>query len=142
MRRDDVEIGKVKSWDRRENFIPLPTKDDGYARVMLVGSTGAGKTTLLRQLIGSDPRYDRFPSTSTAKTTIADIEIVTAEAPFQAAVTFMTEHETRHAIDECLEDACISAIQGRDDVGNRRRVAGASRTALPSIVLARRLARG
>ena len=119
MRRGDVgiEIGKVKSWDRRENFIQLPTKDDGYARVMLVGSTGAGKTTLLRQLIGSDPRRDRFPSTSTAKTTIADIEIVTADAPFKAAVTFMTEHETRCAVDECLEDACINAIQGRDDVG-------------------------
>ena len=112
---DGIEVGKVKSWDRRENFIPLPTKDDGYARVMLVGSTGAGKTTLLRQLIGSDPRYDRFPSTSTAKTTIADIEIVTADAPFKAAVTFMTEHETRCAIDECLEDACFNAIQDQDD---------------------------
>ena len=112
---DGIEVGKVKSWDRRENFIPLPTKDDGYARVMLVGSTGAGKTTLLRQLIGSDPRYDRFPSTSTAKTTIADIEIVTADAPFKAAVTFMTEHETRCAIDECLEEACFNATQDQDD---------------------------
>ena len=112
---DGIEVGKVKSWDQREKFIPLPTKEDGYARVMLVGSTGAGKTTLLRQLIGSDPRRDRFPSTSTAKTTIADIEIVTADAPFKAAVTFMTEHETRCAVDECLEEACFSAAQGHAD---------------------------
>ena len=114
---DGIEVGKVKSWDMRETFIPLPTKDDGYARVMLVGSTGAGKTTLLRQLIGSDHKSDRFPSTSTAKTTIADIEIVTADAPFEAAVTFMTEHEVRCAVDECIEEACISAIRGRDDTG-------------------------
>lgn len=112
---DGIEVGKVKSWERRESFIPLPTKDDGYARVMLVGSTGAGKTTLLRQLIGSDPRRDRFPSTSTAKTTIADIEIVTAPLPFKAAVTFMSEHETRCAIEECLEEACFSAVQEQAD---------------------------
>ena len=119
MRRenDGSEIDTIRSWDQREKFIPLPTKDRGYARVMLVGSTGAGKTTLLRQLIGSDPSRDRFPSTSTAKTTIADIEIVTADAPFKAAVTFMTEHETSCAVDECLEEACINAIQGRDDAG-------------------------
>lgn len=112
---DGLETGKDNSWDQRGNFIPLPTKDEGYARVMLVGSTGAGKTTLLRQLIGSDPKQDRFPSTSTAKTTIADIEIVTADAPFQAAVTFMTEHETRCAVDECLQEACFETVRERDD---------------------------
>ena len=114
---DGLETGKDNSWDRRGTFIPLPTKDDGYARVMLVGSTGAGKTTLLRQLIGSDPKRDRFPSTSTAKTTIADIEIITADTPFQAAVTFMTEHETRCAVDECLQEACFETVRGRDDTG-------------------------
>ncbi len=87
---DGIEVGKVKSWNQR-GIIPLPSTDDGYARVMLVGSTGAGKTTLLRQLIGSHPGRDRFPSTSTAKTTIADIEIVTADAPFKAAITFMSD---------------------------------------------------
>ena len=114
---DGIEVGKVKSRDLRENFIPLPTPDDGYARVMLVGSTGAGKTTLLRQLIGSDPNRDRFPSTSTAKTTTADIEIVIANSPFEAAITFMTEHEVRCAVDECLEEACIGVIRKRDDSG-------------------------
>lgn len=112
---DGIEVGKVKSWDLRETFIPLPTKEEGYARVMLVGSTGAGKTTLLRQLIGSDHSHDRFPSTSTAKTTIADIEIVTSDLPYEAAVTFMAEHEIRCAVDECLEEACINAVRGQDD---------------------------
>lgn len=114
---DGIEVGKVKSKDQRDLMLPLPTPDDGYARVMLVGSTGAGKTTLLRQLIGSDHTRDRFPSTSTAKTTTADIEIITTPAgPFKSAITFMTEHEVRGAVDECLEEACASAIRGEDDV--------------------------
>ncbi|MDE2938076.1 MAG: hypothetical protein OXR67_04050 [Chloroflexota bacterium] len=115
---DGIEAGKVNSKERREEMLPLPTPDDGYARVMLVGSTGAGKTTLLRQLIGSDHTRDRFPSTSTAKTTTADIEIITtATGPFKSAITFMNEHEVRAAVDECLEEACASAIRGQDDKG-------------------------
>ena len=114
---DDIEVGKERSKDRRERIIPLPTPEDGYARVMLVGSTGAGKTTLLRQLIGSDHQRDRFPSTSTAKTTTADIEIVNAAGPFQAVITFMTEHEVRCSVDECLEEACISVIRDHNDKG-------------------------
>ena len=112
---DEIEAGKVRSKDLRETILPLPTQKDGYARVMLVGATGAGKTTLLRQLIGSDPKLDRFPSTSTAKTTTADIEIVTGDAPFKAAITFMTEHEARCAVDECLEAACEAVVRGQSD---------------------------
>lgn len=114
---DGIEAGKFSSKDRRESIIPLPTPADGYARVMLLGSTGAGKTTLLRHLIGSDHKRDRFPATSTAKTTTADIEIVTAPGPFEAVITFMTEHQVRCAVDECLEEACASVIRGRDDAG-------------------------
>ncbi|MDE2994572.1 MAG: hypothetical protein OXU67_11905, partial [Chloroflexota bacterium] len=112
---DGIEVGKVKSKDLREEILPLPSPRERYARVMLVGATGAGKTTLLRHLIGSDPRRDRFPSTSTAKTTTADIEIATDAGPFKAAITFMTEHEVRCAVDECLEAACWSVIRGRED---------------------------
>ena len=112
---DGIEVGKVASKDLRETKLPLPTPEDGYARVMLVGATGAGKTTLLRHLIGSDHRRDRFPSTSTAKTTTADIEIITGSGPFRAAITFMNEHEVRCSIDECLEAACESVIRGHDN---------------------------
>ncbi len=112
---DGIEVGKIRSKDLRENALPLPTPQEGYARVMLVGATGAGKTTLLRQLIGSDPKLDRFPSTSTAKTTTADIEIVTGAKPFKAAITFMTEHEVRCAVDECLEATCESVVRGHSD---------------------------
>ncbi len=40
--------------------------------MLLLGTTGAGKTTLVRQFLGTDPATERFPSTSTAKTTVAD----------------------------------------------------------------------
>ena len=112
---DGIEAGVLPSKDLRERIIHLPSQEEGYARVMLVGSTGAGKTTLLRQLIGSDHKRDRFPSTSTAKTTTADIEIITAPGPFEAVITFMTEHEARCSVDECLEEACIGVIRGYDD---------------------------
>ena len=115
---DGIEIGKINSKERREEMLSLPTPDNGYARVMLVGSTGAGKTTLLRQLIGSDHTRDRFPSTSTAKTTTADIEIITtATGPFKSVITFMNEHNVRAAVDECLEEACSIAVRGGDDEG-------------------------
>ena len=112
---DRIEVGEVDPMSLREQHIRLPSLEDGYARVLLVGTTGAGKTTLLRHLIGSDHTNDRFPSTSTARTTTSDIEIVTGDGPFKAVITFTPEHEARRLIDECLEEACLSAVQREDD---------------------------
>jgi energy-coupling factor transporter ATP-binding protein EcfA2 len=108
---DGIEVGSFNSATKRELIIPLPSREDGYGRIMLLGTTGAGKTTLLRHLIGSDHEADRFPSTSTAKTTTADTEIITADGDFEAAVTFTPEHQVRAYIDECLEAACLEAVQ-------------------------------
>ena len=112
---DGIETGRIDTAQLRDARIPLPGRDDGYARVLLVGTTGAGKTTLLRHLIGSSHEHDRFPSTSTAKTTISDTEIVTADGPFAAVVTFMSEFEVRAHIDECVEAACLAATEGQTD---------------------------
>lgn len=112
---DGMESGRVSYKSLREERIPLPTRDDGYARIMFVGTTGAGKTTLLRQIIGSDHEEDRFPSTSTARTTTADIEIITDDGPFEAVVTFMQEAEVRAHVEECLEDAALAAVQSKKD---------------------------
>ena len=32
----------------RENLLPLPSSDDGYNKILFVGTTGAGKSTLLQ----------------------------------------------------------------------------------------------
>lgn len=95
-------------WAERERLLPLPSKDEGYARVQFVGTTGAGKTTVVRQLLGTDPVNERFPSTSAAKTTICDSEIIVGEEDFEAAVSFISREQTRHFIMECVS-AAVSA---------------------------------
>ena len=104
---DGIESPPHDSRVIRDAELPLPTADEGYAHVMMVGATGAGKTSLLRQLIGSDPKRDRFPSTSTSRTTIADIEVITSDEPtFRAVVTFFDEPTIYMYVHECVAAAC------------------------------------
>ena len=109
------QTGTQNPLEIRNEAIPLPTRDEGYATVLLVGTTGAGKTTVLRQLIGSE----RFPPTSTSRTTTCDIEIVTAEGPFDAVVTFMDKREVTDEVENCLHYACRIAIDGRSGTTSR-----------------------
>ena len=109
---DEIQAGREDPEKIREQHIPLPTAKDGYSRVQLVGTTGAGKTSLLRQIIGSDPDNDRFPSTAPAKTTIADIEVIQADGGYEAVVTFFSEFQIQANIEECVTDACMAAIEG------------------------------
>ncbi len=99
-------------WALRERAIFLPTPDNGYARVLLVGTTGAGKTTLVRQLLGTDPS-ERFPSTSAAKTTTCDLEIVFAEGPFRAVVTFLPKDRVQMYVEECVVAAVLAQVENR-----------------------------
>jgi len=98
------------AWTLRDEVIPLPGPADGYARVRFLGTTGAGKTTLLRQLIGTDPTTERFPSTSTAKTTVCDIEVILADGPFKTVVTFFPRDHVRLHIEECALAAATSLV--------------------------------
>lgn len=100
-------------WSIRERIIPLPTPDHGYTRALFVGTTGAGKTTVVRQLLGTDPFTERFPSTSTAKTTICDLEVVLAEGTFQAVVTFLPKDRVQTYIEECVTAAVLAALEER-----------------------------
>lgn len=100
----------------REEFIPLPASEpDGFRHVLFVGTTGAGKTTLVRQLIGTHPVTERFPSTSTAKCTIHDTEIILSQAPWRAVVTFVSSDQARGHLNECISAALLAVIRGEDD---------------------------
>lgn len=103
---------KRDGYAERDRVIPLPGADDGYACVLTVGTTGSGKTTVIRQMIGTDPKEERFPSTSTAKTTVCDMEIVLADAPFRAAVAFVPRDEVRQYIAECVSAAVSGHLEG------------------------------
>jgi energy-coupling factor transporter ATP-binding protein EcfA2 len=118
---DDIEPVAADTRAVRDDLLPLPGRADGYSRVLLVGTTGAGKTSLVRQLIGTDPDEDRFPSTSTAKTTISETEIVIGEGAFRAAVTFFPETEIRVGIEECVFNACAAVLdrQSEDRIAER-----------------------
>lgn len=48
--------------DTRCELLPLPGVDDGYRSVLMLGTTGAGKITRVRQLLGTHPETERFPS--------------------------------------------------------------------------------
>lgn len=107
----------------RNTVIPLPeVGPDGYRRVLFLGTTGAGKTTLVRQLIGTDPLTERFPSTSTAKTTIHDTEIVLANGNWRAVATFASSDEVREYLNECISAAVLSAAKGAGDAEVLRRL--------------------
>lgn len=101
----------------RDSAIPLPQggQQDGYRHVLFLGTTGAGKTTLVRQLIGTDPKKERFPSTSTSKTTIHDTEIVIDDGPWRAVVTFVPSDEVRGYLYECISKSVLEATRNPDD---------------------------
>jgi hypothetical protein len=101
----------------RNQAIALPeSKDSDYRHVLLLGTTGAGKTTIVRQLIGTDPIYERFPSTSTAKTTIHDIEILFDRGPsYRAVMTFVSGDEVREYLNECISAAVLASYRGLPD---------------------------
>ena len=107
----------------RDAAIALPESEPtGYRSVLFLGTTGAGKTTLVRQLIGTDPNTERFPSTSTAKTTIHDTEIVLEEGDWRAVVTFAPRDEVREYLSECMSDAVLAAARGAGDPEVLRRL--------------------
>lgn len=112
---DELTPKQVDYQNLRDIEMPLPTIKDDFSRVVLVGTTGAGKTTLLRQLIGSDPKKDRFPSTSPNKTTVSDMEVICSPGEYQAVVTFFELREIRLHLEDCVMAAILANVNGLDD---------------------------
>ncbi|URJ48740.1 CpaF/VirB11 family protein [Paenibacillus polymyxa] len=112
---DTLEPRNTDYFSLREAALPLPGAEQGYAKVLLVGTTGAGKTTLLRQLIGTDPKKERFPSTSPNKTTVSDIEVICSQGSFETIVTFFELREIRLHLEDCVMAAVLAKINGLDN---------------------------
>lgn len=118
-----LEGGETDFMALRENMIALPSSQDSdYRRALFLGTTGAGKTTTLRQLIGTDPVKERFPSTSTAKTTVHETEVVLKEGPYCAAVTFFPMEDVREHLKECVSAAVLAAYRKESDAEQMRRL--------------------
>jgi hypothetical protein len=109
---DDLAPTPRDGWQLRNDAIPLPTPTEGYSRVLFLGTTGAGKTTLLRQLIGTGRKGEKFPSTSPAKTTTCDIEIIMSDAArFEMVVSFLPKDLVRQYVEECVTAAATSLLK-------------------------------
>jgi hypothetical protein len=93
----------------RNEVLPLPSRETGYRRILLLGTTGSGKTTLVRQFLGTSPYSERFPSTSTARTTVADTELIFTDDDFRAVVTFLPRNQVRDYVEESLLAATVEA---------------------------------
>lgn len=112
----EIEPRTTDARPLRDKFLPFPTRNDGYAKVVMLGVPGAGKTTLVRQIIGTHPKREAFPSTSLNRTTTFPTELVISPGLYQAVVTFMSEHETRFEIEECVSAAVVDAVEGDEEL--------------------------
>ena len=99
----------------RDEHLPFPPCCEGYPRILLLGVPGAGKTTLVRQLIGSHPDHDRFPSTSVNRTTTCETEVVTGREDYSAVITFMSEEEADFEVRQSLSGAVLRAVDDATD---------------------------
>ena len=62
--------------------------------------------------MGTNPETEKFPSTSTAKTTVHETEVILDGGPFRAAVTFFPIDEVREHLNECISEAVLAAYRG------------------------------
>lgn len=118
-----LEGGETDFLALRDCAIELPSScNSEYRRALFLGTTGAGKTTLLRQIIGTDPTKERFPSTSTAKTTVHETEVVIEDGLYRAAVTFFPMEDVREHLKECVSAAVLAAYRKESDAEVMRRL--------------------
>lgn len=118
-----LEGGETDFLALRDGVIALPSSQNSdYRSALFLGTTGAGKTTLLRQIMGTDPAKERFPSTSTAKTTVHETEVVLQEGLFRAVVTFFPMEDVREHLKECVSAAVLAAYRSESDSDQMRRL--------------------
>lgn len=118
-----IEGGETDFLALRDSVIELPSSQNSdYRRALFVGTTGAGKTTALRQIMGTDPLKERFPSTSTAKTTVHETEVILREGLYSAVITFFPMEDVREHLKECVSAAILAAFRKESDADQMRRL--------------------
>ena len=117
---DRLQVAIVDPWEKRNEVLPLPL--DTHSGVQIVGPYGVGKTTLIRQMLGTNPETERFPSTSKGRCTICDTEIICAAGDYSAVVSFLSHDRVLAYIEECVEAAVSAAAEGLDDKQIARRL--------------------
>jgi energy-coupling factor transporter ATP-binding protein EcfA2 len=119
---DDLAPVAFDGWSLRDQLLELPGREKGYIRVKLIGTTGSGKTTLVRQVAGTDPNTERFPSTSTAKTTTCDIELIMRDGDFVGVVSFLPKDQVRQFVEESVAAAVMAKVEGRTAIEVARKL--------------------
>ena len=110
---DRLQVAIVDPWEKRNEVLRLPLET--HSVVQIVGPFGVGKTTLIRQMLGTNPETERFPSTSKGRATICDTEIICAPGQYSAVVSFLSHDRVMAYIEECVEAAVSAAAEGLDD---------------------------
>lgn len=112
-------------WDEHKVMLAFPdeqTARRAYRRALFLGTTGAGKTTALRQIMGTDPLKERFPSTSPAKTTVHETEVILREGIYSAVITFFPMEDVREHLKECVSAAVLAAYRKESEADQMRRL--------------------
>lgn len=100
--------------------ILLPGKKEGYKATGFVGMSGAGKTSAIRHACGT--AKDRFPTTSSGRTTTCNMEIIMAESPvYEAVVTFIPRGRLEMLVQESIEEAVKYLVkEGISDINKMK----------------------
>ena len=110
---DRLQVAIVDPWEKRNEVMRIPF--DTHSVVQIVGSFGVGKTTLIRQMLGTNPETERFPSTSKGRATICDTEIICSPGDYSAVISFLSHDRVLAYIEECVEAAVSAAAEGLGD---------------------------
>ena len=114
---DPIDNNEEKYKKTLDNIF-LPGKSEDYSRGLLVGVSGAGKTSLLRLLAGTEK--EKFPTTSTGRTTTCNLELIfSEEKDYEIVVNFMSRHQFEMFVQENIEAAikfCLDNINIIDKI--------------------------
>lgn len=95
--------------------IELPTRTNDYGTALFIGQSGAGKTSVLRCLMGT--QNDKFPTTSTGRTTTSTMEVILSQnSEYELVVTFMSREKLSLYVKECVQNAVSYCVEKENQI--------------------------